>query len=117
MYSNLISLCYHFVKIIVSFFIYLNKTNIKKNSKIQTYERMWNFMSSMKDPSVFVNDTKDGIKMVEEGNYAFLLESTMNEYITQRKCMLMRVGGLLDSKGYGIGTPRGEIINLIQMHK
>ena len=78
-----------------------------KSSSIPTYERMWNFMSSHK-PTVFVNATKDGIDWVKEGNYAYLLESTMNEHITQRNCDLMQVGGLLDSKGYGIGTPRGS---------
>ena len=67
---------------------------------------MWNFMSSMR-PSVFVNTTKAGIEKVKKGQYAYLLESTMNDYITQRDCELMQVGGLLDSKGYGIGTPRG----------
>ncbi|KAK2148220.1 hypothetical protein LSH36_509g01082 [Paralvinella palmiformis] len=66
-------------------------------------------MSSAK-PSVFVNSTKEGIDKVAEGDYAYLLESTMNEYITQRDCTLMQVGGLLDSKGYGIGTPREDQI-------
>jgi ionotropic glutamate receptor len=69
---------------------------------------MWNFMSDK--PNVFVNSTREGIEMVRRGNYAFLLESTMNEYITQRNCDLMQVGGLLDSKGYGIGTPRGQCL-------
>ncbi len=78
-----------------------------QNSKIQTYERMWNFMSSTK-PSVYVNSTDEGIRRVKKGNFAYLLESTMNEYNTARDCDLMQVGGLLDSKGYGIGTPRSE---------
>ncbi len=77
-----------------------------QTSKIPTYERMWNFMSSA-EKSVFVNNTKQGIERVKKGKYAYLLESTMNEYITQRNCDLMQVGGLLDSKGYGIGTPQG----------
>ena len=59
-------------------------------------------------PGVFENSTTDGLERVKQGGYAFLLESTMNEYFTQRDCTLMQVGGLLDSKGYGIGTPRGE---------
>ena len=42
-----------------------------------------------------------------QGNYAFLMESTMIDYNIQRNCDLMQVGGLLDSKGYGIGTPIG----------
>ena len=33
------------------------------------------------------------------GNYAFLMESTMNEYIRQMDCELMQIGGLLDAKG------------------
>jgi len=38
--------------------------------------------------------------------YAFLLESTMNDYYNQRKpCNTMKIGANLDSKGYGIGTP------------
>ncbi|ELU11963.1 hypothetical protein CAPTEDRAFT_183778 [Capitella teleta] len=78
-----------------------------KSSKIQTYQRMWNYMASAK-PSVFVNSTKEGIERVMKGNYAYLLESTMNEYITERNCELMQVGGMLDSKGYGIGTPMGS---------
>ena len=59
------------------------------------------------NPEVFVDSTKDGLDKVLQGNYAFLLESTMNEYVTQRNCELMQVGGLLDAKGYGIATPRG----------
>ena len=64
-------------------------------------------------PSNFVNSTKDGIERVIQGNYAYLLESTMNEYVAQRKCDLMQVGGLLDSKGYGIGTPRGQTTTVL----
>ena len=67
-------------------------------------------------PSVFVNSTKEGIERVKNGDYAYLLESTMNEYITQRNCELMQVGGLLDSKGYGIGTPRGQPPFLIPLN-
>jgi len=58
-------------------------------------------------PSVFVDSTEDGIRLVKEGEYAFLLESKMLEFITERSCDLTQVGGLLDTKGYGIGTPRG----------
>ncbi len=63
---------------------------------------------STTEPSVFVNSTKEGIERVKQGNYAYLLESTMNQYTTARICELRQVGGLLDSKGYGIGTPRGK---------
>ncbi|XP_075047136.1 glutamate receptor ionotropic, kainate 4 isoform X4 [Mixophyes fleayi] len=78
-----------------------------QNSRYQTYQRMWNYMHS-KQPSVFVKSTEEGIARVLNSNYAFLLESTMNEYYRQRNCNLTQVGGLLDTKGYGIGMPIGS---------
>jgi len=43
------------------------------------------------------------------GKYAFLMESTTNDYKNQQlPCDTMKVGGNLDSKGYGIATPRGS---------
>ena len=59
-------------------------------------------------PSVFVDTYEEGIRRVLDGNYAFLMESTMLDYIVQRNCNLTQIGGLLDSKGYGIATPRGK---------
>lgn len=37
--------------------------------------------------------------------YAFFMESAGIEYITHKNCNLTQVGGLLDSKEYGIGMP------------
>ena len=62
------------------------------------------------NPEVFVKSTEEGIKKVKQGGYAYLLESITNDYLRQRDCELMQVGGLLDSKGYGIGTPTGKQI-------
>ena len=53
------------------------------------------------DPKNFVKSTADGIKKIKEENYAFLLESTTNDYMKQRDCDLIQIGGLLDTKGYG----------------
>ncbi|VDQ05419.1 unnamed protein product [Trichobilharzia regenti] len=77
-----------------------------EESNFSTYKRMWQFMSSQK--GLLMNNTLEAIQRVKREEYAFLLESTMNEYYTQRDCELMQVGGLLDSKGYGIGLPEGE---------
>lgn len=78
-----------------------------QNSRYQTYQRMWNYMQS-KQPSVFVKSTEEGVARVLSSRYAFLLESTMNEYHRRRNCNLTQVGGLLDTKGYGIGMPLGR---------
>merc|ERR1719150_1952386 len=61
-----------------------------------------------KKPSVFVRNYEEGVKRVTKGNYAFLMESTMLDYVVQRDCNLTQIGGLLDSKGYGIATPKGS---------
>ncbi|KYN00566.1 Glutamate receptor, ionotropic kainate 1, partial [Cyphomyrmex costatus] len=78
-----------------------------RDSKIGIYQKMWRFMES-KSPSVFVQTYEEGIKRVLEGDYAFLMESTMLDYAVQRDCNLTQIGGLLDSKGYGIATPKGS---------
>lgn len=101
-----------------------------KDSNYNTYQRMWGAMESM-DPSPFVVDNKEGffsrlnikirskfnenfilfcLKGIErvlksKGEYAFLMESSQIEYFTQQNCNLTQVGGLLDSKGYGIALP------------
>lgn len=46
-----------------------------------------------KKPSVFVSTYEEGIKRVIEGNYAFLMESTMLDYVVQRDCNLTQIGG------------------------
>lgn len=46
-----------------------------------------------KKPSVFVPTYEEGIKRVLEGNYAFLMESTMLDYVVQRDCNLTQIGG------------------------
>uniref|UniRef100_A0A3P8VC89 Glutamate receptor n=1 Tax=Cynoglossus semilaevis TaxID=244447 RepID=A0A3P8VC89_CYNSE len=84
-------------------------------SKIAVFEKMWSYMRST-DPSVFVRNTDEGVARVRKskGKYAYLLESTMNEYIEQRKpCDTMKVGGNLDSKGYGVATPKGSSLRIL----
>ncbi|KAG9346778.1 hypothetical protein JZ751_007096, partial [Albula glossodonta] len=85
-----------------------------RRSKIAVFEKMWSYMKSA-DPSVFVKTTDEGVVRVRKskGKYAYLLESTMNEYIEQRKpCDTLKVGGNLDSKGYGIATPKGSHLRI-----
>ncbi|XP_044011016.1 glutamate receptor ionotropic, kainate 2 isoform X2 [Aphidius gifuensis] len=78
-----------------------------RDSKIGIYQKMWRFMDA-KRSSVFVSTYEEGVKRVLEGDYAFLMESTMLDYAVQRDCNLTQIGGLLDSKGYGIATPKGS---------
>ena len=43
---------------------------------------MWKFMESTR-PSVFVKDYEEGITRVKAGGYAFLMESTVLDYVVQ----------------------------------
>ncbi|XP_045449891.1 glutamate receptor ionotropic, kainate 2 [Melitaea cinxia] len=77
-----------------------------RDSNFSTYQRMWSFMESAR-PTVFTSSNKEGEERVMRGKgaYAYLMESTTIEYVVERNCELTQVGGMLDSKGYGIAMP------------
>jgi hypothetical protein len=68
---------------------------------------MWQYMQSHAD-DVLVNSTQDGIRRVKESNYAFLVESIVNEYARYRDCELIQVGDFLDTKSFAFGLPKGS---------
>ncbi|KAE8746480.1 hypothetical protein FOCC_FOCC006845 [Frankliniella occidentalis] len=78
-------------------------------SNYSDYQRMWDVMENA-EPSVFVAKNTDGVERVmkSEGGYAFLMESVSIEYQAARKCELRQVGGLLDSKAYGVALPKNS---------
>lgn len=81
-----------------------------QTSKFPTYQRMWSFMNGY-GSEVFVSSNVQGVQKVREmkGRYAFLLESSINEYLNEKfPCNTMKVGSNLDSKGYGVATPIGS---------
>ncbi|XP_032877807.1 glutamate receptor ionotropic, kainate 2 isoform X1 [Amblyraja radiata] len=78
-----------------------------KKSKISTYEKMWAFMSS-RQHTALVKNNEEGIQRVLTTDYALLMESTTIEFVNQRNCNLTQIGGLIDSKAYGVGTPMGS---------
>ncbi|XP_063986144.1 glutamate receptor ionotropic, kainate 2-like isoform X2 [Diachasmimorpha longicaudata] len=77
-----------------------------KGANTSIYQRMWAAMNEAK-PTVFTENNDQGVERVAKGKqtYAFLMESTGIEYAIERNCDLMKVGDLLDSKGYGIALP------------
>ncbi|CAF0743543.1 unnamed protein product [Rotaria sordida] len=81
--------------------------NFFRESKIPTYERMWNYILA-NQAHVTVASSTEGIQRVLKGKYAFLIESTTSEYNIMRNCELTSIGGLLDSKGYGFGVPQNS---------
>ena len=61
-------------------------------------------------PSVYAKSNSEGLDRVrkEDGMYAFFMEAAAIEYHIERFCDLRQLGGLLDSKGYGIALPKGK---------
>ncbi len=70
-------------------------------------------------PSVYTSGNSEGIDRVrkEDGMYAFFMEAAVIEYHIERKCDLTMIGGLLDSKGYGIALPPSKPKKLFQFYK
>lgn len=63
------------------------------------------------NPSVFVDSYKEGIDQVRQSNgeYAFLLESAMNDFVNSRKpCDTFKIGQNFHEISYGIGIPLGS---------
>ncbi|KAI2665661.1 Glutamate receptor ionotropic, kainate 2 [Labeo rohita] len=80
---------------------------VVEDGATMTFFKMWEFMNSRRQ-SVMVKSVEEGIHRVLTSDYAFLMESTAIEFVTQRNCNLTQVGGLIDSKAYGVGTPMGS---------
>jgi len=79
-----------------------------RRSTIPLYQRMNAFMSTTR-PSVFTKSNMEGVERVQRANgaYAFMMEATSIEFFIERKCDVMKIGGMLDSKGYGIAMRPG----------
>lgn len=59
--------------------------------------------------SVLVQSFEEGIRRVENGNYAFLTETPLLEYAIRNNCNFTQVGGLLsNTRAYAIATPKGS---------
>ncbi|KAJ8298211.1 hypothetical protein KUTeg_024742 [Tegillarca granosa] len=89
-----------------------------QESKVYTYEKMFKQMSEWNE-TVFKESNEDGWDKVKssKGEYAFLIESTFNEYFNQRlPCKTMKIGENINNIGYGIVTSKGsnlsKVINL-----
>ena len=70
---------------------------------------MWERMQSMNN--VFVDSYTDGVNKVREseGQYVFILEAPMNNYISDRQpCNTFKIGKNFHSIDYGIALPLGS---------
>lgn len=80
--------------------------NFFRDSNDSMYRQM--FETMMKNSDVLASSNEQGLNWVKRGGYAYFMESTSIEYITERDCEVARVGDLLDSKGYGIAMRKNS---------
>ena len=83
-----------------------------KKSTLPTVQKMWKYMQEHKKDA-FIASTQEGIDKVRrsKGRFAFLMESTMNEYVNGRlPCDTMHVGENINTRSYGIATPHGSAL-------
>ncbi|KAG9509349.1 Glutamate receptor ionotropic, kainate 1 [Fragariocoptes setiger] len=73
------------------------------DSQIDVYRRIGD---QIKRHKTYVKSNDEGKERVERGQFAFFMESTSIEYIVERACNLTQIGGLLDTKGYGVATSK-----------
>lgn len=67
---------------------------------------MYKYMSE--HPEVLTESNDAGRDRALKEDYAFLMESSSIEYISQRFCDLTQIGGELDNKGYGIAMRKSN---------
>jgi len=80
-----------------------------KEADNEVHQVLYQFMSGVHKDEVMMSSNEEGVNKVvnSKGKYAFFMESASIEYLVERNCNLSQVGGLLDSKGYGIATKMG----------
>ncbi|KAL0117227.1 hypothetical protein PUN28_010223 [Cardiocondyla obscurior] len=76
-----------------------------RDSTHEPYKIMFKYMKKHAKEVIMV-DNKKGVTKVQNDDYAFFMESSSIEYVTQRECNVTMIGGLLDSKSYGIAMKK-----------
>lgn len=75
-----------------------------RDSENEDYKKMYEYMTN--NPSLMTGSNDEGLAKAKLGKYAFLMESSTIEYMTQRNCDVSQVGSKLDEKGYGIAMKK-----------
>ena len=76
-----------------------------RDTENEVYKNMYKYM--MAHPENMMEDNVAALERAKKGNYAFFMESSTINYNTERNCEVVKVGGELDEKGYGIAMKKG----------
>ncbi|XP_051866022.1 glutamate receptor ionotropic, delta-2 isoform X1 [Pristis pectinata] len=74
------------------------------------YAQMWRMINRGNGTETSVKDSQEGIRRVKAGNYAFVWDVAVLEYIALNSpdCSLFTVGNTLADRGYGIALQHGS---------
>ncbi|XP_067902088.1 glutamate receptor ionotropic, delta-2 isoform X2 [Heterodontus francisci] len=74
------------------------------------YAQMWKMINRGNGTETSVKDSQEGIRRVKAGNYAFVWDVAVLEYIALNSpdCSLFTVGNTLADRGYGIALQHGS---------
>ncbi len=64
---------------------------------------------------LLVKSTMSGVNKIKNEKFALICESKLIEYIIEKDCELVQIGGLLDEKFYGIGLPNSKLIVFLSL--
>ncbi len=79
-----------------------------KLSNITLYRKMWDHLRTYQD-FLLTETNEEGIDKVRTENYAFIIPTTIAEYITRRKpCDMLMVDTFLMKRGYGLAVQKGS---------
>lgn len=77
----------------------------KQNSNNPTYRRIYENMERKQSYAVTM---EEGIRMSQEGKYAFIGESVSLDLAVARYCNLIRASEVIGMRGYSIAVPLGK---------
>lgn len=90
--------------------MYFPFINIFQSSNLPTYKKLWDGVVSFNetDPSVLALTTKEHVKKVLKGKYAFIAARTGMDIRTSTNCDLMTTDDKFFPMMYGIGLPNNS---------
>lgn len=82
--------------------------------QIAVYEKMWSYMEISRAICAPKQQQAGWPVRKSRGKFAFLWSQPWMSTLSRKPCDLMKVGGNLDSKGYGVATPKGSALRWVE---
>jgi ABC-type amino acid transport substrate-binding protein len=77
-----------------------------KQSENPIYQGIYKWL--LENPQNLMTSNQAGLQRVIDGNFAYFMESQTIDYLKERHCNLVQVGGLLDERAFGLAIQKGS---------